>query len=64
MMPRGLSPLMCNQIERDKLIPAACLFLNPTLHFCPSWDGALIDDSDPEFDRCECPEHAAHRGKK
>lgn len=54
-MPRGLSPLVCNDIERNKVIPPECLFLNNTIHFCPSWGGALIDNSDPEFAQCECP---------
>jgi hypothetical protein len=53
-MPRGLSPNNCNDIERTGVIPPECLFLNDTLHFCPSWQGALIDDTDPEFDRCRC----------
>lgn len=53
-MPRGLSPLMCNEIERKGIIPDECLFLNETLHFCLSWQDALIDDSDPEYDRCRC----------
>lgn len=53
-MPRGLSPLVCNEIERTGVIPDECSFLNETLHFCPNWQGALIDDSDPEYDRCRC----------
>jgi hypothetical protein len=53
-MPRGLSPNICNQIERSGVIPDECKFLNSTLHFCDSWKGMLLDDSDPEFDRCEC----------
>lgn len=53
-MPRGLSPNMCNEIERTGVIPPECRFLNDTLHFCPTWDNALIDDTDPEFDRCGC----------
>lgn len=58
-MPRGLSPMMCNEIERTGVIPDECCFLNPTLHFCPDWQGALIDSSDAEHERCTC-----HRGKK
>jgi hypothetical protein len=54
-MPRGLSPTMCNMIERTGVIPPECSFLNPTLHFCPDWQGALIDNSDPEHERCSCP---------
>jgi len=54
-MPRGLSPTKCNEIERDGVIPDECRFLNPTLHFCPDWQGALIDSSDPEYERCACP---------
>lgn len=53
-MPRGLSPHKCNEIERDGVIPEECSFLNPTLHFCPDWQGALIDSSDPEYERCSC----------
>lgn len=53
-MPRGLSPHVCNEIERSGVIPPECRFLNETLHFCPDWDWALIDDSDPEFERCHC----------
>lgn len=53
-MPRGLSPNICNEIERTGTIPPECRFLNETLHFCPSWGGALIDDSDPEHERCRC----------
>lgn len=53
-MPRGLNPNNCNEIERTGVIPEECLFLNDTLHFCPTWRGALIDDMDPEFDRCRC----------
>lgn len=53
-MPRGLSPTMCNEIERAGVIPPECLFLNESLHFCPSWQEALIDDTDPEFERCRC----------
>jgi hypothetical protein len=53
-MPRGLSPNVCNDIERNNAIPDECRFLNPTLHFCESWKGMLIDDSDPEFDHCRC----------
>jgi len=53
-MPRGLSPTKCNEIEREAVIPPECSFLNPTLHFCPDWQGALIDDTDPEFERCTC----------
>lgn len=60
-MPRGLSPNVCNQIERDGVIPPECSFLNPTLHFCPDWDGMLIDDSDPEFAKCTCPQFKAKR---
>jgi hypothetical protein len=54
-MPRGLSPTKCNEIEHTGVIPDECRFLNPSLHFCPSWQGALIDSSDPEFERCACP---------
>lgn len=53
-MPRGISPTKCNEIEREGVIPAECSFLNNTLHFCPSWQGALIDSSDAEYERCEC----------
>lgn len=53
-MPRGLSPVQCNEIESLGSIPDECQFLNPTLHFCASWDSALIDDTDPEFARCTC----------
>ncbi|ARK07478.1 hypothetical protein LAV_00078 [Sphingobium phage Lacusarx] len=53
-MPRGLSPLQCNDIERSGTIPPECSFMNPTLHFCDKWRGALIDETDPEFDRCRC----------
>lgn len=53
-MPRGLSPNICNEIERNNAIPDECCFLNPSLHFCTSWKGMLIDDSDPEFDHCRC----------
>lgn len=53
-MPRGLSPNMCNEIERTGIIPPECSFMNPTLHFCPTWKGALIDDTDAEHDRCGC----------
>lgn len=53
-MPRGLSPLVCNEIERTGTIPDECSFMNETLHFCPNWQGALIDDSDPEYERCRC----------
>ncbi len=53
-MPRGLSPVMCNAIEKDGKIPDPCLFLNPTLHFCPYNNNMLIDDTDPEFERCKC----------
>jgi hypothetical protein len=61
-MPRGLSPNACNTIEREGVIPPECSFLNPTLHFCPSWQDALIDDTDPEYDRCRChgEKRAAH----
>lgn len=53
-MPRGLSPNQCNEIERTGIIPQECLFLNPTLHRCPSWQGLLIDDTDPEHEKCAC----------
>lgn len=53
-MPRGLNPNQCNEIEATGVIPAECLFLNPTLHVCPDWDGLLIDDTDPEFEKCAC----------
>lgn len=53
-MPRGISPTKCNEIEREGVIPPECSFLNQTLHFCPSWQGALIDSSDPEYERCIC----------
>lgn len=53
-MPRGLSPNVCNKIEREGVIPDECRFLNETLHFCPSWDDMLIDDSDPEYEHCRC----------
>lgn len=53
-MPKGLGPLQCNEIERSGTIPAECLFLNPTLHLCPTWDGLLIDESDPEYEKCDC----------
>lgn len=53
-MPRGLSPLQCNEIEATGIIPPECLFMNSTLHFCASWRDALIDDADPEFARCRC----------
>lgn len=53
-MPRGLSPHNCNEIERTGIIPPECSFLNDSLHFCASWNGALIDDTDPEYDRCCC----------
>jgi len=54
-MPRGLNPVQCNEIEAFGRIPEECKFLNPTLHFCPSWlDAPLIDDTDPEYERCEC----------
>lgn len=53
-MPRGLSPQQCNEIERSGVIPDECRFLNTTLHFCPDWDGLLIDDNDPEYDNCGC----------
>jgi hypothetical protein len=53
-MPRGLSPLVCNAIEQDGVIPDACKFLNPTLHLCPDWNGMLIDNSDIEIERCRC----------
>lgn len=53
-MPRGLSPTKCNEIEWAGVIPDECTFLNPTLHFCPNWQGALIDSSDPEHERCTC----------
>lgn len=53
-MPRGLSPMTCNEIERAGAIPPECAFLNPTLHLCPDWDGLLIDDSDPEIEKCSC----------
>lgn len=55
-MPRGLSPLQCNQIERDGVIPDECRFMNESLHFCSGWDGLLIDNSDPEFSHCKCEE--------
>lgn len=54
-MPKGLGPNVCNEIERTGKIPDECKFLNPTLHFCPDWDGLLIDESDPEFETCHCP---------
>lgn len=57
-MPRGLSPNVCNEIERTGLIPAECTFLNNTLHFCPTWQNLLIDDTDPEFERCGCKGNA------
>ena len=44
-------------------IPPECRFLNETLHFCPSWDGMLIDDSDPEFSQCQCPEYQRFKEK-
>lgn len=53
-MPRGLNPLQCNEIEANRVIPDECRFMNPSLHFCPNWRDALIDSSDPEFDRCAC----------
>lgn len=53
-MPRGLSPQQCNEIERAGVIPDECRFLNPTIHFCPDWDGLLIDDNDPEIESCHC----------
>lgn len=53
-MPRGLGPVVCNEIERTGVIPDECKFLNPTLHFCPDWKGLLIDESDPEFQSCGC----------
>jgi hypothetical protein len=53
-MPRGLSPSKCNEIEREGVIPKECSFMNERLHFCPDWDGLLIDDSDPEFEHCRC----------
>lgn len=60
-MPAGLSPNLCNDIERKGVIPEECKFLNPSLHFCSSWGGALIDTSDPEFERCECPEFQGYK---
>ncbi len=53
-MPRGLSPVQCNEIEATGAIPPECSFINPTLHFCATWRGALIDDADPEYERCRC----------
>lgn len=53
-MPKGLSPLVCNEIERTGVIPPECSFLNPSLHFCPDWDMMLIDDGDPEIEHCKC----------
>lgn len=53
-MPAGLNPIQCNEIERSGVIPPECKFLNPTLHFCASWEGLLIDANDPEFSRCRC----------
>lgn len=53
-MPRGLSPNVCNEIERTGGIPEECKFLNPSLHFCPDWNNLLIDDSDPEYETCTC----------
>ncbi len=53
-MPRGLSPIVCNEIERSGVIPPECRFLNPTLHICPDWNDLLIDDSDPEYTTCKC----------
>ena len=53
-MPRGINPTKCNEIEKEGHIPEECIFLNPSLHFCPDWQGALIDSSDPEYDRCTC----------
>lgn len=53
-MPRGLSPTKCNEIEAAGIIPAECRFLNDTIHFCPNWHDALIDDTDPEYERCRC----------
>jgi len=26
----------------------------PYLHWCPEWDGMLIDEKDPEFECCAC----------
>lgn len=62
-MPRGLSPNECNKIEREETIPPECLFLNPTLHFCPDWDSMLIDDSDVEFECCCCDLKDGHDPK-
>lgn len=59
-MPRGIGPAMCNQIERTGVIPPECLFLNETLHFCPDWGAALIDSSDPEYERCCCNKGHSH----
>lgn len=60
-MPRGMSPLICNKIEQDGVIPDECQFLNPSLHFCPDWGGMLIDNSDPEFAKCQCPEYQRYK---
>ncbi|USM11538.1 hypothetical protein vBCbaSRXM_93 [Citromicrobium phage vB_CbaS-RXM] len=57
-MPCGLSPHQCNDIERTGVIPEECKFLNPSLHFCPDWDGMLIDAADPEYEYCYCDKDA------
>jgi len=62
-MPRGLSPNQCNEIERSGVIPPECQFLNPTLHRCPDWDGLLIDNSDPEIERCSCNLKGTHEAE-
>ena len=54
MMPSGLSPNQCNEIEHSGVIPEECTFLNPTLHFCPDWNDMLIDSGDVEFEKCKC----------
>lgn len=59
-MPRGLSPNQCNEIEHNGVIPPECSFMNPTLHFCwTGWGGYLIDDGDPEYERCRCDDYGA-----
>lgn len=60
-MPAGMNPLTCNEIERNGVIPEECKFLNPSLHFCPTWGGMLLDNSDPEFDHCQCPEFQRYK---
>ena len=60
-MPQGMNPLVCNDIERKGEIPEECKFLNPSLHFCPSWDGMLIDNTDPEFEHCDCQEYQRYK---